>query len=120
RWPLSAEGLIESEAVPFLENTKTLPLNKEMFYGDALVFKQLKSTRLSILNQKNNHGLELTYTGFPYMGIWAFKNADFVCLEPWCGIADSVNSSGELVTKEGITALAPAASFSRSWAVTVF
>jgi galactose mutarotase-like enzyme len=54
------------------------------------------------------------------MGIWAAKNADFVCIEPWCGIADSVDASGELAEKEGINQLAAGQTFERSWTVEVF
>ena len=39
---------------------------------------------------------------FPFLGIWSVKDADFICLEPWCGIADSVNSNQQLEYKEGI------------------
>ncbi len=120
KWPLSAEGLIEIAASPFLRNTDTLPLQKELFFGDALVFKQLKSTSIGIRNHSNPHGINLSYSGFPYMGIWSAKNAHFVCIEPWCGIADSVNTSGDLTKKEGINILELNSSFTRSWVVEFF
>ena len=120
KWPLSAEGLIETKPVPCLENTDQLPLNKELFFGDALVFKQLTSNSISILNTKNKHGLELQFTDFPYMGIWSAKNADFVCIEPWCGIADSVSASGDISKKEGIHSLEPDETFKKSWKLKVF
>ena len=120
KWPLSPQGLIETAPENLLENETTLALTKELFYGDALVFKHLKSTSISILNHKNTHGLQLSYTGFPYMGIWSYKDADFVCIEPWCGIADSVNTSGDLSKKEGIHSLSPAEKFNRTWSVEIF
>lgn len=120
KWPLSATGLIEKAPVPFLENTNTLPLTKELFYGDALVFKNLQSTSISIVSDKTAHGLKLQFDGFPYMGIWSFKDADFVCIEPWCGIADSVDASGDITQKEGIHSLSPNEQFTRSWSVELF
>jgi galactose mutarotase-like enzyme len=119
-WPLSAEGLIESTPVPFLQNTNTLPLKKELFFKDALVFKQLKSTAISLKSHQTPHGLQVQFKGFPFMGIWAAKNADFVCIEPWCGIADGVYASGNLLEKEGINSLNPSTSFNRTWTVTLF
>ena len=119
-YPLSADGLIELEPLPMLDNMNQLPLTKELFFKDALVFKTLKSTSISILNNKNTNGLKLNYQGFPYMGIWAAKNADFVCIEPWCGIADSVNTSGNLEEKDGINALDANENFTRSWVVELF
>lgn len=119
-YPLSADGLIEKHTEPLLNNSNSIPLTKALFAKDALVFKELKSNFIGILNHTNTHGLKLHYTDFPYMGIWAAKNADFVCIEPWCGIADSVDASGELAEKEGINQLAPTETFERSWAVEIF
>lgn len=120
RWPLSEEGLIETTAVTMAKATNRLALSKELFYGDALVFKQLQSDTISIRNNQNPHGLSLSFRGFPYMGIWSAKNAGFVCIEPWSGIADSVDASGEFSVKEGINTLEPGGIFNRSWQVTVF
>ncbi len=120
RWPLSADGLIETKAVPCIENTDELALRKELFYEDALVFKHLQSNRISLLSNKTSHGLVLQFDGFPYMGIWSAKNADFVCIEPWCGIADSVDASGKLEKKEGINTLATNETFTREWSAEFF
>jgi len=54
------------------------------------------------------------------MGIWSAKDAPFVCIEPWCGIADSVNATGELRQKEGMNLLVPGEIFKRTWSVTVY
>ncbi len=120
KWPLSPEGLIETAPLSLLENENTLPLTKELFYGDALVIKGLKSNSISILNHKNEHGLKFSYSNFPFMGIWSFKDADFVCIEPWCGIADSVNASGDIREKEGINILSSNEVFTRSWSIELF
>ncbi|MEP7377137.1 MAG: aldose 1-epimerase family protein [Chitinophagaceae bacterium] len=120
RWPISMEGLIETAPVPFLKNTRVMPLSKELFYADAVVFKQLQSSSVSLLSNRSPHGLQFDFTGFPYLGIWAAKNADFVCIEPWCGIADPVTSNQQLTDKEGINILSPDEVFERTWRVKVF
>lgn len=117
RWPISAEGLIKTDAEPFLLHTNKLPLRKELFYRDALVFKNLRSDTVRLRSSKHDEGIEFNFSGFPYLGIWAAKDANFVCIEPWCGIADSVNSSQQLAEKEGINRLPPQAIFERSWGV---
>lgn len=119
RWPISAEGLIEEAPVPIFSNSKKLPLSKSLFYKDALVFKQLRSQKLTLKTDKAAGGVEFKYPGFPYLGIWAAKNADFVCIEPWCGIADSVNSNQQFTDKEGINVLASGRVFERTWSVGV-
>jgi len=120
RWPISAGGLIEKNPIPFLENTKILPLNKELFLQDALVFKHPASSSVSLRSKKTTHGLNFDFPGFPYLGIWAAKNADFVCIEPWCGIADSVDADQQLIHKEGIIQLETGKEFERSWEVRLF
>ena len=91
-----------------------------MFYKDALVFKDLASDVISIRSSKTPHGLEVSFPGFPYMGIWSAKDADFVCIEPWCGIADHEDATGKLEEKEGIIALSPEAIFRQQWSVILF
>jgi galactose mutarotase-like enzyme len=120
RYPLSKNGLLELKPNPFLENADKIPLHPSLFDEDAVVLKHLSATRIAILSEKTPHGLRMTFDGFPYFGIWAAKNAPFVCLEPWCGIADSVNTTQALTEKEGINHLASGAHFERTWAVEMF
>lgn len=120
KWPLSPDGLILEQPVSCLENANQLPLTKSLFYGDALVFKDLKSTSISIVSNKSPHGLKMDFEGFPFYGIWSAKDANFVCLEPWCGIADNINASGELQDKEGIILLGVGEVWERGWGVEVF
>lgn len=120
RWPISPDGLIQKDAQPFFNHTTKLELSKPLFERDALVFKHLASAHISLKTDKSPHGLQMFFPGFPYMGIWAAKNADFVCIEPWCGIADSVDADQQLEHKEGINKLQPNDHFNRSWIVAVF
>lgn len=120
RYPLDAGGQVETYTTPVLNNTDRLPLTKELFYQDALVFKHLQSTSIAIKSDNTPHGLTVHFSGFPYMGIWNFKDADFVCIEPWCGIADAVNTTGNLQDKEGINNLPAGETFERTWSVEVY
>lgn len=120
RYPLSIDGLLELKPNPFLENTNKIPLNPALFYEDAVVLKHLTAKNMAILSDKTPHGLRMTFDGFPYFGIWAAKNAPFVCLEPWCGISDSVNTSQNLTEKEGINHLKSNEVFERTYEVAFF
>ena len=62
----------------------------------------------------------MEFPGFPFLGIWAAPGADFVCIEPWCGIADSVDSNQQWTTKEGINRLEAGGAFERTWTLQVF
>ncbi len=120
RWPISSSGLIESVPLDFMNTTDRITLTRALFQQDAIVLKNLHSDCVSVRSDAHNHGLDFHFEGFPFFGIWAAKNANFVCLEPWCGIADSVNHDQELTIKEGIESIEPEASWSRVWSVTLY
>ncbi len=113
------QDLICEETEVIELDKKKLPLKYELFHQDALVLKSLKSNLISLRNYKNTSRLDFKFEGFPYFGIWAAKNADFICLEPWCGIADTIGHNQELVSKEGIVALEPNKTFSRIWSISL-
>ena len=120
RWPISKDGLIEKKSVPLLRSTDRLPLSKSLFAKDALVLKFPTSSIVSLKSEKTEHGLDFNFSGFPYLGLWAAPGADFLCIEPWCGIADSVDTDQQLISKEGINKLPAAAVFEKSWLLSLF
>ncbi|WEK34128.1 MAG: aldose 1-epimerase family protein [Candidatus Pseudobacter hemicellulosilyticus] len=120
RWHLETGGLLASASTPLLDNTNLLPLRKDLFYKDALVLKGLRSTQVTLRSASTAHGLRMDFPGFPFFGIWAAVDADFVCLEPWCGITDSAQTSQQLPEKEGINRLAGGESFRRTCTLQLF
>ena len=120
RWPISKDGLIESNPEPLLNNSNIIPLSKELFLKDALVLKHLRSNSVRLQSGKTPHGLEFDFTGFPFLGLWAAPGADFICIEPWCGVADSVHTDQQLQNKEGIITLPAGEKFEVTWRVKVF
>jgi len=115
-----SDNLISDQTETLQLNRGRLALRHELFYNDALVFKHLNSDTISLKNTKNLHGLHFRFHNFPYLGIWAAKDADFICLEPWCGIADSIHHNQQLSDKEGIISLSPGLDWQRSWEAAFF
>lgn len=91
----------------------TFALNYAFFEKDALVFKHLKSNEV-VLKHQNKNILKVNYDNFPYLGIWTKENAPFLCIEPWCGLADVVTHNGNLEDKEGINHLPAGEDFLRA------
>ncbi len=119
-WPISDEGLIKLKSEPLLINSNRLKLSKELFYKNALVLKNYKTRKIELKSSVDPYGLNFRFDGFPYFGIWAAKDADFLCLEPWCGIADSENHDQQLQNKEGIQMISPNEDWTRTWSVQFF
>lgn len=92
-----------------LEN-QALPLSYALFEKDALVFKNLNSRSLIIFENGNPY-LKIHLGNFPHLGIWTKPNAPFLCIEPWFGYADSVNSNGSIFEKKAIQQIEPKQTF---------
>ncbi|WP_461239513.1 aldose 1-epimerase family protein [Paucilactobacillus sp. N302-9] len=88
--------------------TKPLSLERTLFKNDAIILNlKMQSTKLS-LKDNQNHLVSVNLTQTPFVGVWTpfDKEAPFVCLEPWWGIADSVTSNYQLTQKTAINHLA--------------
>lgn len=87
-------------------NNKILPLEKNTFENDALIFKKIKSKKVSVL-EDNSPILSVHFNDFTSLGIWSKVGAPFICIEPWNGYADTTLSNGNIIDKEGIILLKP-------------
>lgn len=100
-------------------NGNVLPLQYELFEEDALVFKNFATKSLTLA--KNNESvMKVSFLNFPYLGIWTKKDAPFICIEPWLGIADNANASGKIEEKEGIQILENNSKKQIAWSVELF
>lgn len=113
-------GLIKDNTENITLDDKELHLKPSLFYDDAIVLKNISSKKIKLHTDKDIHGLTFRFEGFPYFGIWAAKDAPFVCLEPWCGIADNIHHNYQLTNKEGINQLAAGETWRRTWSVELF
>ena len=118
-WLLTAEGLVSDKSTPVLKNTNVLHLTPHLFDNDALIFKNLKSRRVSLRSTKSQQVISLYYEDFPYLGLWAKPGASFICIEPWLGIADHEHTDQKLETKEGIINLKPHHIFEAAYSIEV-
>ncbi len=92
---------INDESISVIEGNK-IPLSKNTFDKDALIFQGLKSRTVSLKHLNSDHTVEVEISEFPYLGIWAKPGADYVCIEPWQGLADYVSHSKNIAEKKGV------------------
>lgn len=104
-------GLLKKPKELFLEKSNTIPLHKDLFKDDALIFENLKSTYISIVSNHKTGSVRFHFKNFPFLGIWTTEDsAPFLCLEPWAGHADYEDFTGEFLAKEDNVILMPEAS----------
>lgn len=93
--------LLSNKTKKIVLNGNQLSLSYSLFKDDALIFKELQSKRIQILENQIPI-LNFTFNDFSNFGIWTKQNAPFICLEPWLGYSDVLNSTGNILEKEGI------------------
>ena len=119
RYYIDKDGFFDGKKDVALANTNTLALKPGMFKDDALIFKDLKSRRVSIKSKTHEHSLTVDFHEFKYLGLWAKYGAPYVCIEPWLGCADTVNKPTDFKGKEGIIKLDVDGTFHASFRIEV-
>ncbi len=102
---LSAEGFFTGETEPVALDGKKLHLTRDMFIKDAMVFKKPRSREVIIKSDKHDQTISVEFPHFNYLGIWAKPGADFLCIEPWLGCADTEGKHVDISHKEAIQKL---------------
>lgn len=111
-------GLIDGKEKGFRLSGREIPLQHSLFYQDALVFENLNSQVVRIVNKKSGKGIEMDFAGFPMLGIWsAVNDGPYVCLEPWTGCATLTTEGDEFLEKKGMAQLAPGGQAEHSFTV---
>ncbi len=118
-WEVLNNGLIGTKNYPYLENSNNIQLTKKLFENDALIFKNLKSNTVNLKSTESGSQIKFEFTDFPYMAFWAKPAANYICIEPWLGIADSESHDGNFETKEGIIKLQGKSDFVASYTISI-
>lgn len=119
RHHIDGQGFFDGRQSNVLNGSNKLPLTKNMFADDALIFKDLKSRKISLKTDKNPRKLEMSYHNFDYLGLWAKVGAPYVCIEPWYGCADTAGKPTAFDKKEGVISLPSLGKFHASITITV-
>lgn len=101
-----------------LPDGKELPLKEDYFDVDALVFKTVKSRKVSLKKNGATKRIDVEFPNSNYFLLWNKYRAKYMCLEPWCGIQDIENTSYDITEKEGIIKLDKNSDFSASHTIT--
>lgn len=105
RLPLTNMGIKKEIQNIKLEENK-LYINEELFKDDALVIQNLKNKTITLKNNIDNRYIKMDFEGFEYLGLWSKPSgADFVCIEPWHGVADFIGHDKNIKNKIGMKSL---------------
>lgn len=119
---LSVEGGLLGKPIPLPFSGDTLPLSEALFAADAIVMPGVASRSVRFVSRDAGGAklgtLTVCWEGYKDLGIWSKPDgADFLCIEPWYGMASPVGWQGEIAKKPGILLLAPGDSRDFTWRV---
>ena len=119
---LFADGLLNGEKKEnFLNDEKELAISHELFKDDAVILQGLQSEYVDLKSTKSGRKLRFNFKGFPLLAFWTKpgKNAPFLCIEPWFGVADTKGEQKDFRQKEYIQILEEGQSFSCVFSVKI-
>ncbi|WP_195948003.1 aldose 1-epimerase family protein [Paraclostridium bifermentans] len=106
-----------------VDSLKSIKLHPEIFKNDALIYDNVDEITISSKNSSTS--IYVKFDNFPFVGVWSPYNkedntiAPFVCIEPWFGIADCLDSDKIFKNKLGINQLSPNKTFETSYSITI-
>lgn len=108
--------LVDWNQINSLESNVLKP-NRELFSKGALIFKDVKSKYIDLIDTKRHESIRINGTNTPYLGLWAKDSIPFICIEPWQGVSDDKEHDQNLLTKKGIQMLKENEQFQFSYSV---
>jgi galactose mutarotase-like enzyme len=115
---LNPDGLLTAERHPTPLSQRRLALADALFQNDAIIFDEIRSRSVTYGAEVGSR-IRVSYPDAPYLGLWTKPRANFICIEPWHGIADPVGFSGDFRTKPGVFAVAAGAAFPMKMIITL-
>lgn len=99
------QGITGNKTVPVLKNSAVYPLYESAFINDALVFQNIPARAATLRDRQTGRGVRVEFPDMKNMLLWHVPDAPYMCIEPWSGMPDSVDTDGRIENKLDITAL---------------
>ena len=116
---LDANGMFSGDKKSIPLDGNKLWLTRNLFDNDALVFKKLQTRLVTIKSKNHDQSVSVEFPYFNYLGIWAKPGADFVCIEPWLGCADTQGEPKDISKKEDIQKVHPGHVFEAAFFISI-
>lgn len=96
---------------------RRLPLSEELFESGALIFKDVRSQKLTLRNSFNDQEIVFDIGEAPYLGLWRPRDAPFLAFGPWHGVPDVLGAGDDFLKKEGVIHLEVGEVFKSSYSI---
>jgi galactose mutarotase-like enzyme len=106
---LDAQGLLTPTAHATPVRGRRLALDDALFQDDVVIFDHFNSRSLTY-GAITGPRIRVGYPDATHLGLWTRPGAEFICIEPWRGVADPAGYCGEFSDKPGVFMVAPGCS----------
>ncbi len=113
-----ADGLLTEPDRPSPVIDRRLALAEGLFKDDALIFEQPASQSVRFA-AADGPAITIAWEGFTQLGLWSRAGGDFLCIEPWSGMASPSAFAGEFMLKPGLMLIPPGESRTAAYRITV-
>ena len=116
------DGLRVNRAVPRpLSEDGELAIMGLIFRHGAIIYENGQVAAVELLDKNRNKILSVQCDQADAFGIWApyKRGCPFVCIEPWCGIADRKDFTGDISQRDCIHKLQPGEVFEFGYSISI-
>ena len=125
--PLLFNRLEEGLRVPYgipkalLNEKAVLTLTNTTFAYDAILIEAKQVAKVALFDKQGNRVLTVSCPQAEAFGLWAPNKpgCPFVCIEPWCGIADKQGFKGDISERDCIHSLDPNEKYSFKYSISI-
>nr|WP_294504971.1 aldose 1-epimerase family protein [uncultured Rhodopila sp.] len=111
-------GLLTEANRPSPISGRHLALHEALFDADALILEHPASRSVRFA-AATGPSLTVSWDGFEQLGLWSRAGGDFLCIEPWRGMASPADFDGEFTRKPWLMLIPPAESRSAVHRMTI-
>ena len=104
-----------------INDNAILALTNTTFADDAILIELDQVAKVAMFDKQGKRVLTVSCPQAEAFGLWAphKPGCPFVCIEPWCGIADRVGFKGDISERDCIHSLAPEETFEFNYLITI-
>ena len=109
-----------SQPKVLLNEKGILALTNTTFADDAILIEAQQVAKVTLFDKQGKRVLTVSCPQADAFGLWAPNKpgCPFVCIEPWCGIADKAGFKGDISERDCIYSLEPNEIFDFSYSIT--
>lgn len=114
-------NLLDYETKNIITDSDRLALNYPMFADDALVFSKFNSSAVELAANDGSRRIRVEFPEFSHLLFWTTFTVDapYLCIEPWCGCPDMIDSVYDITKRPGILTVKPGEVSVRDHKITV-